>query len=477
MLFGPGTERRPRAAECDSAESRPVNEDVAPSLGGPDPASSEKPKRKGHGRAPASRFTGARRVQCADSTLSPGRPCPECFGRGRLYDTNEPSVFLQFTGQPVVAATVFERQVTRCSFCTQRQQAPLPDGVEQTKWDATADVAIAVMKYCAGMPWYRLAHLEAAFGIPIAASTLWERCEHVGDCLLPVFLLLEKKAAEAELFTVDDTSVRILDLMRENTSLAPGERRGMFTTGLLATVEGRRIALYSSGRHHAGENLAKILKRRPEAAGAPITMADALARNWPPGFTLIVAKCLVHGRRQFVEIETSFPGECKRVLDDLAFVFRVEAKTTAMSPEERLAFHQQHSAPVMDALEVWIEEQLEQTEPNAPLGAALRYMRRHWSGLSQFLRTAGCPLDSNAVERALRRAVLNRKNAMFFRTQHGADISDVIMSVAESARLAQTNLWEYLVDVVRNRDAVRAQPAAWLPWAWAERHRAPARAA
>jgi hypothetical protein len=190
-----------------------------------------------------------------------------------------------------------------------------------------------------------------------------------------------------------------------------------------------------------------------------------------------VAKCLVHGRRQFVEIETSFPGECKRVLDDLAFVFRVETQTGGMSPQQRLAFHQLHSAPVMDALEVWIEMQLEQTEPNSPLGAALRYMRRHWSGLTQFLRTAGCPLDSNCVERALKRAVLNRKNALFFRTQHGADISDVIMSVAESARLAETNLWEYLVEVVRNRHAVRAQPAEWLPWAWAERQRAPARVA
>lgn len=479
LLFGPSSERRgsPPAADSETPAASESSETSTSSPTASGTESAERQKRKGHGRTPSSRYTGAERVGCDDEQLAPGQPCPECKGRGRLYDTNTPSIFLRFTGQPAVSATVYERRVTRCSFCQQRFRARLPDGVEETRWEASADVALAVLKYSAGMPWYRLEHLQAAFGIPIAASTMWERCEQVADCLLPIFQLLEKSAAEADLFTVDDTRVRILDLIQENKHLSKEDRRGMFTTGLIASVGGHQITLYFSGRRHAGENLARILDARPHGLSPPITMADALSRNWPDRFTLIVAKCLVHGRRQFLDIETSFPGACARVLEDLATVFHLDSQTVGMTAEERLAFHERHSAPVLDALKAWIEEELERTEPNSTLGPALRYMVRHWQGLTEFLRTPGCPIDTNRVERALKRAVLNRKNALFYRTQHGADVGDVIMSVVETARVAGVDLWTYLVDAVRNRAAVRACPGDWLPWAWAERQRQAARVA
>lgn len=341
------------------------------------------------------------------------------------------------------------------------------------RWDVTADVAIAIYKYGAGMPFYRLSRLQASFQVPLPASTAFERCEHVANALLPVLIQLEKLAATAEVFTVDDTRVVILDMMQENKRLAEGERCGMFTSGILARVGEHRIALYYSGRRYSGENLARLLAKRPGGLDPPITMGDAISRNWPPGFVLVVAKCLVHGRRQFVDIESSFPQEAGRVLDDLAKVYRHEAQTAGMRPDERLAYHQVHSGPVMEALRVWIEMKLEEAEPNSTLGPALRYLKRHWEGLTQFLRTPGCPLDSNSVEQALKLAVLNRKNAYFYKTQHGADVGDLLTSVIKSCQLSNTNVWAYMVDVMRNPSQVRARPAEWLPWAWAERQRAP----
>ena len=87
-------------------------------------------------------------------------------------------------------------------------------------------------------------------------------------------------------------------------------------------------------------------------------MGDAISCNWSHEFATIVAKCLAHARRQFIEIEVAFPTECKVVLDALGEVYGYEEKTKGMTPEERLRFHQHQSGPVMSSLREWIDEQL-----------------------------------------------------------------------------------------------------------------------
>jgi hypothetical protein len=211
----------------------------------------------------------------------------------------------------------------------------------------------------------------------------------------------------------------------------------------------------------------------------PIGLGDAASRNWPASFQLTIAKCLAHARREFVDLESAFPGECARVLDDLARIYRNDAETSGMSADERLAYHQRHSGPVFDRLRAFIEQEIAEchVEPNGPLFTAYRYLLTHWHGLTQVLRLGSAPVDGNIVERALKKAVLLRKNALFFRSQHGADVGSMILSVAETTRMADVPVFDYLVEVVRNARAVRADPRRWLPWAWAARERAPASAA
>jgi transposase len=140
-----------------------------------------------------------------------------------------------------------------------------------------------------------------------------------------------------------------------------------------------------------------------------------------------------------------------------------------MTAEQRLAHHQLHSAPVLDRLHHWIQTQFEQrrVEPNSALGKAFAYLQRHWEGLTQFLRLGNAPLDTNAVERALKRVVLHRKNALFFRTEQGAAVGDLLMSVIETCRTNSIRAADYLVQVMNNTQAVRDNPAQWLPWTYA----------
>ena len=192
--------------------------------------------------------------------------------------------------------------------------------------------------------------------------------------------------------------MEVLKLQRE-----PGdERTGVFTSGIVSTGQGQKIALYFTGRQHAGENMAHVLKQRAKDLSPAIQMCDALSRNvpkFPSGVEILVSNCLAHGRRQFVEVVQNFPEECRHVLEMLGEVYRydTEARDGALTAEERLRFHQEHSGPVMEKLHGWLEAQFAErkTEPNSSLGKAITYLLRHWKALTTFLREAGAPLDNN----------------------------------------------------------------------------------
>jgi hypothetical protein len=195
-------------------------------------------------------------------------------------------------------------------------------------------------------------------------------------------------------------------------------------------------------------------------------MSDALSGNWTTSAKVIVAKCLSHARRKFVEIEDSFPVECGYVLGVLGKDDSVEAETLWMSTQERLGHHQQMSSPLMKELKCWIEEKFKQklVEPNSSLGKACQYMLNHWEGLTRFLHVEGCPIDNNLCERVLKRAVLNRKNSLFYKTQHGAAVSDILLSLIETCRLNKVSAFDYIVHLLENERELRQKAESWLPW-------------
>lgn len=478
LIFGPGSDQRTAAeAKIEPTTSAPASGAPAESErspgSGPDSgqacAGDQKAKRPGHGRKAASAYTGARVVLCRHPHFKAGDHCPDPYCRGHLYGLAEPSVFIQLTGQPLIGATKYEQEVLRCSACQERFPAPLPKEVRPEKYDASCDVSLALAKYGAGLPHYRIARLQESYGVPLPESVQFERCEAVADAALPVFLYLQRLAANGEVIYSDDTRVRILSCLKEDKQLKKEERRATNTSGLVIEVGGQRIALYANGRQHAGENLDELLKERSPTLDRPIQMADALAANWSGEQETVQAKCLAHARRKFVEIESSFPSECAVVLDAIAEVYGVEAETKGMSAEARLRHHQRKSGPVLSALKNWIEKQIaeKRVEPNSSLGQALRYVLKHWDGLTRFLTVADCPLDNNEAERALKRAVLLRKNALFYKNEHGASVGAILLSLIETCRLNGVSAWAYLLWLMRNRSPARANPSGCLPWNYA----------
>jgi len=443
-----------------------VLEPKAPVAAGDPTPQPGKPALAGHGRNGAAAFTGATRITIAHATLQPGDGCPGCRG-GKIYRQKEPATLVRIVGRAPLHATVFEMERLRCNVCGEVFTATPPQSAGPEKFDVTAVAMIALLKYGAGMPFHRMERLEGQLGMPLPAATQWELMEQAAQVIKPVLNEFIRQAAQGSVMHNDDTSMRVLKLVRSTDD----GRRGVFTSGIISICAGgRKVALYFTGWKHAGENLADVLKRRAAELDAPIQMCDALSRNTPklPGVEVLLANCLAHGRRQFVDVAANFPEECRYVLEKLGAVYGVdaEAKERGLTAEERLAFHQSNSAPVMDDLRQWLKNQFAEhrTEPNSGLGKAISYLLRHWPELTLFLRQRGAPLDNNIVERALKKAILHRKNALFYKTMNGARVGDLFMSLIHTCELNKVNPFDYLAELLRHSAELSLRPGDWMPW-------------
>src|SRR2546425_3061083 len=448
-----------------------------PSSPPPSANGNEKPK-PGHGRNGAEAYRGARRIKIAHRSLNPGDRCPECL-KGKVYEQKKPGLRIRVVGHAPIAATVYELERLRCNLCGDVFEAEAPEGVGEKKYDESAAAMIGLLKYGSGVPFYRLEGLEENLGIPLPASTQWEIVAESAELIRPAFEELIRQAAQGEGFYNDDTSMKILALARasphraemEEESSSSHERTGLFTSGIVSTHSGQRIVMFFTGRKHAGENFARVLAERAQGLAPPIQMCDALSRNLPKlpeKLEILVGHCNAHARRRFVQVTPNFPQECRFVLEALGEVYGYDAQAEeqGLSPEARLRFHQEHSEPVMKQLHTWFRAQFEEkrVEPNSGLGEAITYCLKHWERLTLFLREGGAPLDSNLVERALKKAILHRKNSLFYKTENGAEVGDLFMSLIHTCELDGANPFDYLNELRKHAEELAKNPAVWMPW-------------
>jgi len=465
MLFGHSTETTAK---------------VFPPQPGTDPASDQAPvepqaKRKGHGRNGSKDYPGAKRVPIPHPTLKVGQLCPQCL-RAKLYLLKTPARLMRIVAQPLFHATLYELERLRCALCGAVFTAPAPTEAGTSKYDPSVGTMLALMRYGAGQPMYRMDKWQTHFGVPLPASTQWELIEAASATPALVYDALIGIGAQGRLIHHDDTTMRVHSLRQQLTQAPPpteGQKRtGIFTTSIVSQVGLNPVALFFTGDQHAGENLDQLLQRRSAGLDKPLQMCDGLSRNQSKEFETILCNCILHGRRMFVDVIEKFPEECRFVVESLREVYRVDtlSKQAKLSDTARLTFHQEHSRPVMDALHGWMEQQFAQrkVEPNSGLGQAINYMLKRWEPLTRFLEVPGAPLDNNLSERALKMAILHRKNSMSYKTLNGARVGDVFMSLIHSCQLNRINPFEYLVTLQEHSQDVAKDVGCWLPWNFTE---------
>ena len=475
MLFGASTESKHKLFKdlgvASAADEVPLAEAPTPTPGDQGENPPPVPAKPGHERNGAQAYSDSPVVEIDLPDLKSGDQCPKCTD-GRVYDT-PPKVVVKVVGSPPLTATVFKLRQLRCRLCDATFTGVLPEGASAPKYDHSCASMLALLRYGAGMPFYRLEGLQASLNVPLPDATQWEIVSKAVPAPKAVFNELVRQGAQAPLLHNDDTPAKILSLMAERTKIEEAgqvpKNKAINTSGIVAVLGPQhKVVLFFTGHKHAGANLADVLSHRAKELQPPMQMSDALAANFVGEFETVVSKCIAHARRKVVDVMEHFPQECRYVIEVLAKVYANDAhcRDEKLSSEQRLLYHQAHSAPPMQDLHRWMGERFDQrlVEPNGALGQALSYFLNHWSGLTLFLRKAGAAIDNNLVERALKRAIRHRRNSLFYKTAKGAEVGDIYMSLIHTCALCHINPFEYLQALHSHVDEVKATPALWLPW-------------
>jgi transposase len=445
---------------------KPKNDPASSNNNGSNTAEDEK---KGHGRNGADAYEGASIIEVEHPELNPGDTCPADACDGRLYEMSEPGTLVSVSGAPLASATRYNLQKLRCGVCEIVYTAPLPEGVSDKKYDANFIAMLMINKYFMSVPLYRQDRLQNYLGIPLPASTQWDLMAAHEPMLKVLHQALSQDAANGLALCYDDTSAKIMSEIKAAKAAEKGKKseHTCFTTGIVSLHEDHRTYLYITDNRTAGKCITDIMRIRDKNLDLPIMMCDALSANIPQDISedlYILCYCLVHARRQFYELPNGYDDVADKVIGLIGTIYDHESHTKGYSPEKRLAYHQEKSTPVMEALKLYLEEQKPEFEPNSVAGKAIDYILNRWTELSQFLRQPHAPLDTNIVERALKLVIQVRKSSMFYKTLSSAAFASYVQSALYSAAQNDINPCEYMCALIDNEQAVMQSPHDWLPW-------------
>jgi len=420
----------------------------------------------GHGRNHSDTYSGAEVITSKHTDLNIGDACPQEGCTGKLYEV-QPGVIINVEGTPIASAKKYLIEKLRCSLCGELFIAPTPSDVNtKQKYSESFAAMLMINKYFMAVPLYRQSALQDMLGIPMPASTQWDIISSYEPLLKVVYQQLLRDAANGKGFHLDDTSAKILEVIKERE--AEGKKSTKcFTTGMISVHDDHRVAIFITDDKSAGKTFSPIFALRDESLDQPYIMVDALTANIPKAIEeglYTLCYCLVHARRNFYDLGDGYDDLVEFVLDSISKLYDNDKQTKSMSPDARLAYHEKYSQPIMFSLKNHLETYKKDFEPNSSAGKAIEYMLKRWTELSQFLRYGHTPLDNNEVERALKIPIRNRKNSMFYKTRKGAEIAGFIQSLIYSAAQNNVNPYDYLTSVFTHKDEVEKNPSNWLPW-------------
>ena len=484
---------RPEASQEGASPARPELGAATPVCPGGSGSAETELERKGHGRHGADAYVNAQHIhhELQDGII--GAICDSC-GLGHMSRYRE-KLIVAIKGQPLFDAAVHHFEQTRCRLCGAIIRAEGPAVVEQglgssyITYDWSACAMLVVMHYFAGLPFKRIDALQAGWGIPMPDANQWTLADASADRLLPLYKVIERHGVQnATVLRIDDTGSMVIELRREiRAEVAALEalggsardvRTGINATGVYLETEQGKVLLFFTGRHHAGEIVDRILAHRstaPSNGKKLVKVSDAASKNFSHAYRdeLEEAVCNAHAYLKFRAVKDAYPDEhgLAGAVYEQVFDHDDVTKAQGMSPHERMLYHRTHSLPEMKRLKKMCSEKLTSklVEPNSPLWEPLSFIINQWDRLTKFCHVPGTPLDTNVVEQMLIIPVRYLAGSFNYKSQNGAEVGDLHMSLIATANANGVEPVAYLTECLANHEDLAERPEYYLPWVYRTR--------
>lgn len=238
------------------------------------------------------------------------------------------------------------------------------------------------------------------------------------------------------------------------------------------------IVLYRSHLGSFGNLLESILKQRSSAAREAIVQADLSSTNLVRDpdllqrFDLKLIGCGAHARRPFALYEHEDPVNCSFMLHLFTGLAMHEQLLDeyGRNRDNVLAVRQADSRRLWEDIKELATKMTAKWSKSTKLGAAARYILKHYDKLTAYLDDPRLQPTNNLQERMLRTEKLIESSSMFRQSLEGRFVLDIIRTILQTAVAARVPVHKYLVDVLRtDTDEIEQQPERFTPYARAAR--------
>ena len=187
---------------------------------------------------------------------------------------------------------------------------------------------------------------------------------------------------------------------------------------------------------------------------------------------LRLAFCWAHQRRDFLDVEKSWPKLSDWAvgwLGRIAELYKCNGERLAEKGKSR-AFKQKDRRlrQAVREMQQSMEAQLQEPELHPAKRRVLQSMQEHWQGLTLFVDNPQVPMDNNRSERTLRVAALCRKNYYGSGCEWSGKLAVWMFSIVATLKKHRLNprkwLTAYLQACAEAGGKTPEDVEKWLPW-------------
>jgi transposase len=323
---------------------------------------------------------------------------------------------------------------------------------------------IITMKFADHLPLYRIQEILERDQVKISRQLLSHWVLTIGENLIPLYDLMEKRILENNSIFVDETPINVL---------VKGKKKAH--EGYMWVYKGGGgldppYTLYDFRMNRNHSNAIDKLKNykgllHSDQYGAYETLSKIESIIWQP--------CMAHVRRYFIEAQTGDQEFKKWVLRQIRYLYMFERVTKTRSSEERLRIRQEKEKPILENLIKEVKSKLIEGKslPKSKYTKALKYFAGVADHIGNYLNHPEAHIDNNVAERAIRPLTIGRKNWLFVGSEKGGKAAATLLSLIQTCRHLKINPREYMEDIMRRiMDHPFNKLDELLPDKWAEEH-------
>lgn len=320
---------------------------------------------------------------------------------------------------------------------------PMPGGIFlKSKVDESLLAHIVTMKFADHLPLYRIQEILERDHVKISRQLLSHWVLEIGENLIPLYDLMEKRILKNSSLFVDETPIKVLVKGKKTAH----EGYMWLYRGGGGLDPPYTLYDFCMSRKHANV-IDKLEKYKgllhSDQYGAYETLSKKKEIIWQP--------CMAHVRRRFIEAQSGDQEFKNWVLRKIRYLYMLERVAKARSPEERLRIRDKKERPILEEVIQAVKKKLLEGKalPKSKYTKALKYFAGVADHITNYLEHEEAHIDNNVAERAIRPLTIGRKNWLFVGSEKGGKAAATLLSLIQTCRHLKINPREYMEDIMR----------------------------